>query len=755
MALTKVKKLVTIDNGASGLTPAIGAVCYIYKATTFTLKQLYSDRNGTILIGNPIALDSDGYINCYIESGSYDLRVVNGPLETTHPDFLAVDEIVISGPYGQLRFSDVANMKAGTPINQRSYKLDWDNYLGDKVSVVVNNTTSNTGSAEYVITNVNPGNLSTLVGGIWAGANHDLGGGYYAALKTYDDLDIFEYGGVADYDYITETGTDNTAVIQALFDMAFIISQRSGADAEEPLETNYKTTSRIEINAGKGSFYVAGQVDIPAPASSTSLRSNISMISTGAAFSGQRTNNFLNYQGSANKNTFTNITFSKFLKVIILDTDNKNEAMLVMNNCQSIGNDEFIDTVGYTDSRSTMMTFNECTFSDTRRVLTHYTDHATFNNCWIYRKYADATAPFYLSGDGQVSFYSCFFIPHGAQTLPKEQVRFIDFVCDPAQSTEGDRSLKSLTVKSCRFSLESASGFIWSYDLNGTDQPDGQRGQYTSITIEDSYLGGLGGQAAVIYKQGWPGSVNFKNAKFLAGSLCAIDAGNTQPPLPSNPESAYGYLSHTITVDEATRATMGFSGNDILPLNLRPFLYDTTSQTSKFKRSIRANIDYRLKVEDAPGAGTDFVKCSIPIYFDKTRTGNTPCRDVLSFMVTVYADGLGQNNSNPWYSSAATCIVTAIGGNASGTTYRRLIVTPLQDAQGGIGFVKSVMPTAHWGTGDTGSVDINVTLLNGDEDNITLVFGNTSTSSLGFVYVLPLAGSRNNYFGASYQQGSW
>lgn len=641
--------------------------------------------------------------------------------------------------------TDVVNLKAA--------KVDWADCLGRKVSVVVNNTTSNSGGAEYVIANVNPGNLSTLVGGIWVGANHDLGGGFYAKLLTFDDLNIFQFGGVADYDYIGETGTDNTAVVQSLFDAAFDISQRSGADAEEPLETNYKTTSRIEINCGKGSFYVGGQVNIPAPASGTSLRSNISLIGTGVAFSGQRTNSFLNYQGSANKNSFTNITFSKFLKAIILNTTNKNESMFVMNQCQSMGNDEFVDTVGYTSSRSTMMTFNECTFSDTRRVLTHYTDHATFNNCWIYRKYADATAPFYLSGDGLVSFNSCFFIPHGAQTLPKEQVRFIDFVCDPAQSLEGDRSVKSLTIKSCRFSLESASGFIWTYDLNGTDQPDGQRNQYSTITIEDTYVGGLGGLPAVIYKQGWPGGVNFRNTKFFAGSLCAIDAGNTQPPLPSNPDSAYGFLSHTITVDEATRATMGFSGNDILPLNLRPYLYDSTSQTSKYKRSIRANIDYRLKSVAAPGAGANFVKVSIPIYFDKTRTANTPCRDILSFMVTIYSDAAGQSLSVPVYAASATAIVTVIGGNASSVTARRIIVTPLQNAAGAISYTSSVMPTAHWGTGDTGSADISV--LTGDEDNITLVWGNTPNPALGFAYILPLAGSRNNYFGASYQQGVW
>lgn len=181
MALSKIKKLILVED-AGAMIPAAGATCYVYHATTLTLAQMYTDRNGSVLASNPATIGSTGYLDRYIESGAYDLRVVSGLDETTYPDFLAVDDIIISGPSGELQFSDIANLKAATPLNQKSYKVNWASQLGRKISVVVNNTTSNEGGADYVITNVNPGNLSTLVGGIWVGVNHDLGGGFYAEL---------------------------------------------------------------------------------------------------------------------------------------------------------------------------------------------------------------------------------------------------------------------------------------------------------------------------------------------------------------------------------------------------------------------------------------------------------------------------------------------------------------------------------------------------------------------------------------------
>ena len=90
-------------------------------------------------------------------------------------------------------FADVANMKTATTTSGTS--IVWSDYLGRDVTTVVNNTISNEGCAKYTITNVDPGNLSTLVSGVWLGLNHDLGGGFYAVFKS-GAPSLFQMGGV-------------------------------------------------------------------------------------------------------------------------------------------------------------------------------------------------------------------------------------------------------------------------------------------------------------------------------------------------------------------------------------------------------------------------------------------------------------------------------------------------------------------------------------------------------------------------------
>lgn len=52
------------------------------------------------------------------------------------------------------------------------------------LKTAIHNTISNEGGAEYILVDIDPGNLSTMMDGVWVGANHDLGGGYYAKLNT-------------------------------------------------------------------------------------------------------------------------------------------------------------------------------------------------------------------------------------------------------------------------------------------------------------------------------------------------------------------------------------------------------------------------------------------------------------------------------------------------------------------------------------------------------------------------------------------
>jgi hypothetical protein len=355
----------------------------------------------------------------------------------------------------------------------------------------------------------------------------------------------------------------------------------------------------------------------------------------------------------------------------------------------------------------------------------------SIKDCWFYAKDGSYDALLVLEGDGAVGVRDSFFIPNATPLGTPNNARFIDYICS---GTAGDRSLKSLTVSNCRHSLEGARPFLWFYD-SGTD-PSGDN-QVCSITLEDSYFGGTGGAAVVSYKQGYPGSVNFRNCKvFSCPTLVSIDVGNTNPPVPSVP----GNLTyHVISVDEATRLSQSNTNNSasILDPLLEPFCYDTTSQTSKYKRSYKKNIDYRLP---AMAAGTGRVKVSLPVFFDSTSSVSS--RDIMAFLVVTVSDAGGPGFSNPAYRSQAVTLVSVIGGN-SGSTIKRIVSTPLQDASGGIGFAYANNVSVFWGSADTGSADIVATSTAGTEDTITVAWGST-TPDVSWAYIVPLAGLREN-----------
>jgi hypothetical protein len=202
-------------------------------------------------------------------------------------------------------------------------------------------------------------------------------------------------------------------------------------------------------------------------------------------------------------------------------------------------------------------------------------------------------------------------------------------------------------------------------------------------------------------------------------------------------------------IDEATRLSQSNANNNtslVDPL-LEPFCYDTTSQTSKYKRSIQKNIDYRLP---AMQVDSTHVKVTIPVLFDSQNT--VPSRDLLSFMVVLVSDAGGPGYSNPAYRSMHTSIVSVIGGHTS-STYKRIIVTPLQSASGGISFGWSAAPAVFWGTGSTGSADIAPNSNNGVEDNITITWQSTVAAD-SWAYIIPLAGLRENQQDKM-QYGAW
>ena len=491
----------------------------------------------------------------------------------------------------------------------------------------------------------------------------------------------------------------------------------------------------VTIHVPRGKYRIDGQVEI----NFNNAVMQLCFESDGAVLLGTGSNICLNFINGGYRNVIKKLTFGHFAKAIRWTSFNRNESQLVIENCTSGTNDIFLDTDSYAVSRSTMINIENCLVVDTRVMVRHFTDQLTISNSWLYAKNGSYDAMLYLSGDGNVHIRDTFLIPFAIQLPNPANGRWIDFVSDPAQGTPGDRGLKTLKLSNVRQSLESARPLIWTFDTCPT-RPDGNN-QISSITVEDSYVGGTGGNPLVTYKQGYPGSVHFHNAKVLASALCLVDAGNTNAPVPSIPGAV---TFHMIDVDEATRLTQSNPNNAsaLIDPKLEPFYYDTTSQTSKYKTSIRKNIDYRLRTVAAPGAGANKVKVSLPIFFDSELSAAN--RDILTFLLVTVSDAGAAIFSNPSYRATTVTLVTVVGGDSGGPK-KRIVKTVLQDATGGLANLtdSSAAPTLFWGSGDTGSADIAANSSSGTEDYITAVWGSSSADT-SWAYIVPLAGIRAN-----------
>lgn len=571
---------------------------------------------------------------------------------------------------------------------------------------------------------------------------------------TSDEVKVKDFGAIADgtlhtlaerftslalaqvaFPFVTSLSQSiDWAAAQAATNIA--VTQAAGLVIDgSATEVTYKTGAFASVEFDRGVYYF-GSDSVLLPSQPTKVniewRSN-----SGAAVLG---NNPFNLNGGARKNKFFKLVFGLANTAIRLDTSNANESMLIIEQCESHGNDVFLDTVSYTASRSTMIHIKDFVCGDTRVMVNHYTDHMRIENAWMYAKKGSYDALLRLSGDGVVTIDSSFFIPHGVQILTPANSRFIDFISDSTNSAAADRSIKQLKITNSRMSLESSRGFIWTFD-NNASKPNGSN-QVSSIVIEDSYVGGTGGLPVVEYREGYPGSVILRNCRgFACNKIVTIAATNTTGPVPSSP-SALTY--HVIMIDEATRLAQSNSNNalSLIDPQLESFCYDTTSQTSKYKRSIRKNIDYRLPVSAATGAGANRVKVTLPVFFDSDP--QVPNRDILSFMLVTVSDGGAVAAGDTGFRATAASIISVVGGSDGGSK-KRIITTVLQDAKGGLsGFTDvSAVPTVFWGSGDTGNADISKNSTTGDEDFITAVWVSSDVST-SWAYIIPLAGLREN-----------
>jgi len=232
-------------------------------------KQLrVMQEDGTLVnVTQPFLLSAGGvpvYAGSYVRldvDGNFSLKI----LDSTGSQVYYIENAYEGQPilvedlpqYVAAEFADVANMKTATALNFAN-TVDWADYLGREVTTVVNNSTSGKGGASYKIVNVDPSNLSTLVGGVWQGVNHDLGGGFYAELVIKDaEIDVETCG-------VAEANADNSTAIlsaaAALNPIRGVLKLPAYLAPTAPLDLNaYPSIRKIEGHGqGTGLICAAG-----------------------------------------------------------------------------------------------------------------------------------------------------------------------------------------------------------------------------------------------------------------------------------------------------------------------------------------------------------------------------------------------------------------------------------------------------------------------------------------------------------------
>jgi hypothetical protein len=135
--------------------------------------------------------------------------------------------------------------------------------------------------------------------------------------------------------------------------------------------------------------------------------------------------------------TVRGLGFRGYQTALRMPTGNIDLAMINVQSCTAQACTNFLDTVSYAASRSTLTKVTDCILYGTPMKI--YTDVATIDGCWLYN--CDNTDAI-LTLDSKASITNCVAVPAGAGP----QRRWIDFY-----SSELGRSL---SIRDCRFGGE-------------------------------------------------------------------------------------------------------------------------------------------------------------------------------------------------------------------------------------------------------------------------------------------------------------
>lgn len=450
-----------------------------------------------------------------------------------------------------------------------------------------------------------------------------------------------------------------------------------------------KWVSNANVIVPRGNYTITREIVIP---------DGVDLELTNAVFVAEvtdKTINCFNITGNGYRNQYIGGVFAGFKKAFIISTNNYDTSRLYFSG-QTFSRCQYgIDTVGYTDSRSTDMVIEKFTSYKTDVFAKIHTDMCSIKDGWITHSAWDGAA---IYNQGYTKIENVIGVPMITSDT-SFRPRWIDNHSEDGSTTEtlGERGIY---INHCRFGSEAEGGMpiIFNYAKADTDLSNYKA---TIISIENSLVSSTGtNDDSLIILFDVPNRITLKNIAGLTNlGSGLIHADSTfDTTLITNSR----YIS--IDIDDSGYASKSFP---LVDNDLFRFLKTNENLNTQFRNiftSGQTHLQYDV-IDAGLEATTDRPLSEFVVDVFTPVTDNQEYADLYGFSFLLVISGIESGNSSYTNKSNGLYYVTATGGYANSQKNKRLNVVQIAGFNGGDQFgeapeIKSVL----WETSGTSDI---------------------------------------------------